>query len=252
MPPGHRGASPKSRCLVAFTGYPNSQASGPTFDPGENVRPKRPPVKVRGWPYPWDWRSATVAVASPLRDATGRKRPVAHASHGERVSRAFGEFPAWPRFWQASCVATIMVIAIPNCQGRVSPVFDTAARLLVVRRRQGRVVDRKEIQLGPMPGDALARSLTELQIDVLLCAAISESLRRVLRGRGIRVLPHLCGEVEAIMQAFCGGQLRRSEFRMPGCWGHHSDGACCRIRHRHRSDARAGRLEPSRASAHEG
>jgi predicted Fe-Mo cluster-binding NifX family protein len=142
-----------------------------------------------------------------------------------------------------------MVIAIPNCQGRVSPVFDTAARLLVVRRRQGRVVDRKEIQLGLLPADALARSLTELQINVLLCAAISESLLRVLKGCGIRVVPHLCGEVEAIVQAFCGGHLRRSEFRMPGCWGRHFDGACCRIRRRHRVHARVAAREQKRNAA---
>lgn len=132
-----------------------------------------------------------------------------------------------------------MVIAIPNCQGRVSPVFDTAARLLVVRRYRGRVVGRKDIEIGILPADALARSLVELRIDVLQCAAISESLLRVLKGFGIRVVPHLCGEVEAIVQAFCSGHLRRSEFRMPGCWGRHLDGGCCRVRRRHRLRPRA-------------
>jgi predicted Fe-Mo cluster-binding NifX family protein len=63
----------------------------------------------------------------------------------------------------------------------------------------------------------LARSVAELRVDVLLCAALSESLLRALERRGVRVKPHLCGEVESVLRAFDCGQLRRDEFRMPGC-----------------------------------
>jgi predicted Fe-Mo cluster-binding NifX family protein len=63
---------------------------------------------------------------------------------------------------------------------------------------------------------------------VLLCAALSEPLLRALERRGVRVKPHLCGEVESVLRAFDCGQLRRDEFRMPGCWGQHSHGGCCR------------------------
>jgi predicted Fe-Mo cluster-binding NifX family protein len=120
-----------------------------------------------------------------------------------------------------------MVIAIPDCQGRVSPVLDTAARLLVIRRHRGQTVERREIPLGLLPADALGRSLVELQIDVLLCAALSEPLLHLLQNSGIRVVRHLCGEVDAILQAFWGRRLRRAEFRMPGCWGRHVQGTCC-------------------------
>jgi predicted Fe-Mo cluster-binding NifX family protein len=112
-------------------------------------------------------------------------------------------------------------IAIPNCQGRVSPVFDTASRLLVARREGGRMVERKEFVLGVLAADALARSVAELRVDVLLCAAISEPLRLALERGGVRVEPHLCGEVEALLAAFCAGNWRRAEFRMPGCWDKH-------------------------------
>jgi predicted Fe-Mo cluster-binding NifX family protein len=81
--------------------------------------------------------------------------------------------------------------------------------------------------------------LAELGIDVLLCAAISQSMLRALQGCGIRVIPHLCGEVEAILQAFSSGHLRRSEFRMPGCWGQHLEDDCCRTGVRPKPLARA-------------
>ena len=110
-----------------------------------------------------------------------------------------------------------MRIAIPICQGRVSPVFDTAARLLVVHRQRGREIERREFALGVLGPDALARSVAELQVNVLLCAAISGPIRLALEQAGVRVNPHLCGEVEALLTAFCAGRCRRAEFQMPGC-----------------------------------
>jgi predicted Fe-Mo cluster-binding NifX family protein len=119
-----------------------------------------------------------------------------------------------------------MTIAIPVSQERISPVLDTAARLLLVTRRRGKEVARKEFVLGPLASDSLARSVAELHVDVLLCAALSESLLRELEKRGVRVRPHLCGQVEAVLHAFCCRQLGRDEFRMPGCWGGDLHGDC--------------------------
>ncbi len=123
-----------------------------------------------------------------------------------------------------------MLIAIPVLQERISPVLDTAARLLLITRRRGKEVARREFVLGPLPPEGLARSVAELRVDVLLCAALSEPLLRALERRGVRVKPHLCGEVESVLRAFDCGQLRRDEFRMPGCWGQHSHSGCCRRR----------------------
>jgi predicted Fe-Mo cluster-binding NifX family protein len=121
-----------------------------------------------------------------------------------------------------------VTIAIPVSQERISPVLDAAVRLLLVTRRRGKEVERKEFVLSPLPPEGLARSVAELRVDVLLCAALSEPLLRALERRGVRVKPHLCGEVESVLRAFDCGQLRRDEFRMPGCWGQHSHGGCCR------------------------
>jgi hypothetical protein len=114
-----------------------------------------------------------------------------------------------------------VTIAIPILHERVSPVLDTATRLLVVTRRRGKETARKEWVLHPMPPEALARSVAELNVDQLLCAAVSEELARALERHHIRLRPHLCGPVEAILKASGCGQLDRAEFRMPGCWGRH-------------------------------
>jgi hypothetical protein len=67
-------------------------------------------------------------------------------------------------------------------------------------------------------------------VDVLLCAALYEALLRALERRGVRVRPHLCGDIEAVLLAFRGDRLNEPEFRMPGCWGLHQGAECCRRR----------------------
>jgi predicted Fe-Mo cluster-binding NifX family protein len=124
-----------------------------------------------------------------------------------------------------------VTVAIPIWQQRVSPVLDSATRLLVVTRRQGVPMQRREVILGPLGPEALAQSLAELHVDIVLCAALSEVVQRALQKQGVRVRPHLCGEVEAVLRAFCCRRLARDEFRMPGCWGRHLHGECCRRRH---------------------
>jgi predicted Fe-Mo cluster-binding NifX family protein len=121
-----------------------------------------------------------------------------------------------------------MTVAIPIAEGRISPVLDTASRLLIVTRKRGKPACRRECVVSPLPLDAMARAIAELKVDVLLCAAVSESLRRSLEERGVRVRRHLCGDAETVLEAFLAGHLRQSDFRMPGCWGWHLDGACCR------------------------
>ncbi len=119
---------------------------------------------------------------------------------------------------------------MPISQERISPLLDTATRLLLVTRQRGKEAGRKKFAIGPQSPTELARSVAELHVDVLLCAALSETLQRELERHGVRVKPHLCGEFEAVLRAFCCDRLNRPEFRMPGCWGQHQGANCCRRR----------------------
>lgn len=121
---------------------------------------------------------------------------------------------------------------MPIAQERISPLLDEAARLLLVTRRRGKEVARKEILLSPQSSAGLARCVAELNVDLLLCGALSHDLQRELARRGVRVQPHLCGETEAVLQAFRCDRLNRPEFLMPGCREQHQKSNCCR---RHRS-----------------
>jgi predicted Fe-Mo cluster-binding NifX family protein len=123
--------------------------------------------------------------------------------------------------WHGECHAGGVNIAIPVLNGRISPVLDSATRLLLVTHRQGKEVARQEITLSELPTNALAQTLVALRVEQLFCAALSAGLLRALQRDGIQVRSHLCGPVEAILQAFACRRLDRDEFRMPGCRGHH-------------------------------
>ena len=95
-----------------------------------------------------------------------------------------------------------VTIAIPISQERISPLLDAAGQLLLVTCQRGREIARKKFILGPMSPKELAQSVAELRVDVLLCAALSQGLQRELERMGVRVQPHLCGDAEAVLQAF--------------------------------------------------
>ena len=85
----------------------------------------------------------------------------------------------------------------------------------------------EETQLVPR-----TRRVTQLGVNVLICGAISMPLETMLVSAGVRVIPHTCGTVEEVLQAFASGRLTDETFLMPGC---------CGRRRRFRGHRRGGR-----------
>ncbi len=112
-----------------------------------------------------------------------------------------------------------MRVAIPVWQGRVSPVFDVAGRLLLVELVDGREVAREERRVAENTAEERARRLVDLGVETLICAGISQSLETGLADRGIRAITRICGNVEEVLSAFLAGRLREERFAMPGCCG---------------------------------
>jgi predicted Fe-Mo cluster-binding NifX family protein len=113
-----------------------------------------------------------------------------------------------------------MLIALPNCQGRVSPVLDVAARLVLIRFQRGSELERREVVLFEKETGGMVQALKELGIGILICGALSQGLQLALERAGIRVWPQVCGEIEAVIAAYRSGTLNRPEFTMPGCCPH--------------------------------
>jgi len=128
-----------------------------------------------------------------------------------------------------------MLVAIPQWRGRVSPVFDAAAQIVLVELAEGREVGRRLDTLPVGPPAMRAGRLAELGVGVLVCGAISRPLEWMLRAQSIEVIPCICGEVEEVIQALCDGSLDQERFVMPGCSGRRR--RYCRRRRRRGKDA---------------
>jgi predicted Fe-Mo cluster-binding NifX family protein len=127
-----------------------------------------------------------------------------------------------------------MRLAIPTWQRRVSPVFDTAQRLLIIDAADGSETARSEEDLRPvLPPQRVAR-LKELGVDVLICGAISRPLAGMIAASGIVVVPFIGGECDEVLAAYLDGRLPSPRFLMPGCCGPGRGW-------RHRGRGRAGR-----------
>lgn len=113
----------------------------------------------------------------------------------------------------------LMKVGITSWDGRVSPVFDVAKRLLVVDVERDTEIGRSEVDLAETRLAARARRVTGLGVQVLICGAISWPLEAMLTSAGVRVMPQTCGPVEDVLRAFFAGQLASGVFLMPGCCG---------------------------------
>ncbi len=127
--------------------------------------------------------------------------------------------------------AHVMRVGIPWWGGRVSPVLDTAERLLVAEREDGEWVLGREVLLGRSSLPERAARIAGLGLDAIICGAISRPLAGLLESSGARVIPWISGTVEDVLNGFARGELGRKRYLMPGCCREQGRG---RGRHRRR------------------
>jgi len=110
-----------------------------------------------------------------------------------------------------------MRIAISYQQNRISPVFDVAARILLVDIEKGQEERRNKRTV--VQSDSLARAqyLSQFGVQILICGAISWRLENALSSIGVQVVACICGPVEDVLKAFLNDKLSESAFIMPGC-----------------------------------
>ena len=112
-----------------------------------------------------------------------------------------------------------MRIAVSQWNGRVSPVFDVAERLLLVDIADDEIdreINRESVYLTSVEPFGRIRELSRIGADVLICGAISFALENALKQAGIRVIGFTCGDLDAVVDAFQDGCLGDECFRMPG------------------------------------
>jgi len=112
-----------------------------------------------------------------------------------------------------------MRIAIPIWDDKVSPVMDTASRLLIVEVDDQSEASRFEIYLDEQDLTRRCFRIRDMDVDILICGAVSRPFSRILTASGIDVIPEISGHAEEVLGAYLHGSLFHSRFFMPGCKG---------------------------------
>jgi predicted Fe-Mo cluster-binding NifX family protein len=114
-----------------------------------------------------------------------------------------------------------MKVAVPCYHNRISPVFDTAQHVILFEMDNVGIRNRTEISLGDMNCALRVSTLSQWQVDTLLCGAISRPLHEMLINAGIQVIPFLAGDLDTVVAAFIQGNVNQMQYRMPGCCRRH-------------------------------
>jgi len=110
----------------------------------------------------------------------------------------------------------MVTVAIPIYQSRVSPVFDTCTRLLLIDLKNDRQVKRKEFDLDNFSLEARLQLLQKNNVVVVICGGISDVFDAILSNSNIRLICGICGNVDEVIQAHVDGRLDDPCFFMPG------------------------------------
>ncbi|MDD2310022.1 MAG: NifB/NifX family molybdenum-iron cluster-binding protein [Desulfuromonadaceae bacterium] len=108
-------------------------------------------------------------------------------------------------------------IAFSLWNKRIAPVFDVARNLWIVETDENDIIGQSGKRFATDDTQDRALRLTTLQVDQLVCGAITRSSSEVLAEHGIMVISFIAGELEQVIQAWLSDSLKDGHLAMPGC-----------------------------------
>jgi predicted Fe-Mo cluster-binding NifX family protein len=110
-----------------------------------------------------------------------------------------------------------MKIAIPIWEDKVSPVFDTAGKLLVVEVKDHKEIARIVYHIGEEDLSWKCHRIKGLEPDVVICGAISHLFLNMLKGVELPIIQYISGKIEEIIEAYLKDDIYNERYLLPGC-----------------------------------
>ena len=107
-------------------------------------------------------------------------------------------------------------IAIPVYKSRISPVFDSCTRLLLIDLDQNHEIDRSEILCEGLSEIERLKLLKNSGVCTVICGGISDGFFKLIATADIRMITGIAGEVNQVLNAFRNDRLGEPRFFMPG------------------------------------
>ena len=130
---------------------------------------------------------------------------------------AVAEEVEWVVAIEISVDNLLMRIAVPIWNDKVSPVFDTASRLLIIETKDLNELARFKTYFYEKDLSRRCFRIQELKVNILICGAISRSFSMILMSAGIKIISGISGKVEDVLSAYLHDTLSNPKFLMPGC-----------------------------------
>lgn len=116
-----------------------------------------------------------------------------------------------------------MRVAISIWEDKISPVLDTAAKLLIIDNKGQKESSRFEADLLEQDISRRCSFIKKLDLDVLICGAVSRQFLEMLKASDIKIIFGISGPAEDVLKAYHQGTLLHSGFFMPGSKNSHVD-----------------------------
>ena len=110
-----------------------------------------------------------------------------------------------------------MNIAVTIWGNRVSPVFDAARTLLVIRMKNKKILSKEYVSLPTHSQDRWAEFFKTTGIDIVICGAISQESVELLAALEIKLISFITGNALDIIETFAQGKILGKKHMMPGC-----------------------------------
>jgi predicted Fe-Mo cluster-binding NifX family protein len=116
-----------------------------------------------------------------------------------------------------------MRIIVPIWEDKISPVLDTASKLLILDTADDNSISRTETLFDEQDMSRRCFRICKLAADIVICGAVSRTFSERLKASGIHMIQGISGKTEDIIDAYFNGNLRQSRFLMPGCRNDQTD-----------------------------
>ena len=95
-----------------------------------------------------------------------------------------------------------MKLALAIFENRISPRFDVAPKMRVYKIEGKNIMHNRDIFCKEWPEMDRVWRLKDLGVDVLVCGAIAQNVRKILFNNGIIVIPWILGNAEDFLRKF--------------------------------------------------
>ncbi len=100
-----------------------------------------------------------------------------------------------------------MRVAISYWRNCIAPVFDVSENVLLIDIVNNQVTHSVSNSLDAGLPFLRAKNLSEWEVDVLICGAISQTSRMALAGQDVKIISYVFGSWEDALVRFINGQL---------------------------------------------